>query len=172
MTVLVMPEMAGAATTGTQTFKAAVTTGTCTVPGSQMTQTIDFRDIPRLKTLSGSDTDAETVGVPVVSRNIHFNVTGCPVNISLIGLEVGFTPWSVAHQSWIKNTGSAGGVAMAITDSGGGVMNTGDVLASGDLPQNGAVTIEGVVHVYRVVKKGLVTSGTVNGQINLTLVTF
>ncbi|EOC8587484.1 hypothetical protein ACI5ME_005023 [Salmonella enterica subsp. enterica serovar Minnesota] len=51
-------------------------------------------------------------------------------------------------------------------------MNTGDVLASGDLPQNGAVTIEGVVHVYRVVKKGLVTSGTVNGQINLTLVTF
>ncbi|MCT7184807.1 hypothetical protein, partial [Salmonella enterica] len=48
---------------------------------------------------------------------------------SLIGLEVGFIPWSVAHQGWIKNTGSAGGVAMAITDSGGAVMNTGDVLA-------------------------------------------
>lgn len=159
MTVLVMPEMAGATTTGTQTFKADITTGTCTVPGSQMTQTIDFGNIPRLKTLSGSDTDAETVGVPVVSRNIHFNVTGCPDGISLIGLEVGFTPWSVAHQSWIKNSGSAGGVAMAITDSGGGVMNTGDVLASGDLPQNGAVTIEGVVHVYRVVNKGLVTPG-------------
>ncbi|EDQ6177774.1 type 1 fimbrial protein, partial [Salmonella enterica subsp. enterica serovar Minnesota] len=64
MTVLVMPEMADAAITGTQTFKAAVTTGTCTVPGSQMTQTIDFGDIPRLKALSGSDTDAETTGVP------------------------------------------------------------------------------------------------------------
>lgn len=139
MAVLVMPEMAGAATTGTQT--------------------IDFGNIPRLKTLSGSDTDAETTGVPVVSRNIHFNVTGCPDSTSLIGLEVGFIPWSVAHQSWIKNTGSAGGVAMVITDSGGGVMNTGDVLASGDSPQNGAATIEGVVHVYRVVKKGLVTPG-------------
>ncbi|EBU1155682.1 type 1 fimbrial protein [Salmonella enterica] len=119
MTVLVMPEMAGAATTGTQTFKAAVTTGTCTVPGSQMTQTIDFGDIPKLKVLSGSDTAAVTAGVPVVSRNIYFNVTGCPDGISLIGLEVGFTPWSVAHQSWIKNTSSAGGVAMVITDSGG-----------------------------------------------------
>ncbi|ECZ2611459.1 hypothetical protein F7272_24355 [Salmonella enterica] len=169
MTVLVMPEMADAATTGTQTFKAAVTTGTCTVPGSQMTQTIDFRDIPRLKTLSGSDTDAETVGVPVVSRNIHFNVTGCPVNISLIGLEVGFTPWSVAHQSWIKNTGSAGGVAMAITDSGGAVMNTGDVLAPDNALQNGAVTIESVVHVYRVVKKGLVTPGGIRGEVTLVL---
>ncbi|ENN0653313.1 hypothetical protein AB8469_004792 [Salmonella enterica] len=169
MTVLVMPEMAGATTTGTQTFKADITTGTCTVPGSQMTQTIDFGNIPRLKTLSGSDTDAETVGVPVVSRNIHFNVTGCPDGISLIGLEVGFTPWSVAHQSWIKNSGSAGGVAMAITDSGGGVMNTGDVLASGDLPQNGAVTIEGVVHVYRVVNKGLVTPGGIRGEMTLVL---
>ncbi|EIJ5146207.1 type 1 fimbrial protein [Salmonella enterica] len=159
MTVLVMPEMAGAATTGTQTFKAAVTTGTCTVPGSQMTQTIDFGNIPRLKALSGSDTDAETTGVPVVSRNIHFNVTGCPDGTFLVGLEVGFIPWSVAHQGWIKNTGSAGGVAMAITDSGGAVMNTGDVLASGDSPQNGAATIEGIVHVYRVVKKGLVTPG-------------
>lgn len=154
MTVLVMPEMADAATTGTQTFKTDITAGTCTVPGSQMTQTIDFGNIPRLKTLSGSDMDAETEGVPVVSRNIYFNVTGCPDNISLIGLEVGFTPWSVAHQGWIKNTGSAGGVAMAITDSGGAVMNTGDVLASGSPLQNGAVTIEGVVHVYRVVKKG------------------
>ncbi|EEI2878712.1 hypothetical protein GZ336_005207 [Salmonella enterica] len=119
-----------------------------------MTQTIDFGDIPRLKALSGSDTDAETTGVPVVSRNIHFNVTGCPDSASLIGLEVGFIPWSVAHQGWIKNTGSAGGVAMAITDSGGAVMNTGDVLAPDNSLQNGAVTIEGVVHVYRVVKKG------------------
>lgn len=119
MVVLVMPEMAGAATTGTQTFTADIPTGTCTVPGSQMTQTIDFGNIPRLKTLSGSDTDAETTGVPVVSRNIHFNVTGCPDSTSLIGLEVDFIPWSVAHQSWIKNTGSAGGVAMVITDSGG-----------------------------------------------------
>ncbi|EHD9046782.1 type 1 fimbrial protein [Salmonella enterica subsp. enterica serovar Carrau] len=169
MAVLVMPEMAGAATTGTQTFTADIPTGTCTVPGSQMTQTIDFGNIPRLKTLSGSDTDAETTGVPVVSRNIHFNVTGCPDSTSLIGLEVGFIPWSVAHQSWIKNTGSAGGVAMVITDSGGGVMNTGDVLASGDSPQNGAATIEGVVHVYRVVKKGLVTPGGIRGEVTLVL---
>ncbi|EDR5405292.1 fimbrial protein [Salmonella enterica] len=169
MTVLVMPEMAGATTTGTQTFKAAVTTGTCTVPGSQMTQTIDFGDIPKLKVLSGSDTDAVTVGVPVVSRNIHFNVTGCPDGISLIGLEVGFTPWSVAHQSWIKNTSSAGGVAMVITDSGGGVMNTGDVLAPGDLPQNGSVTIEGVVHVYRVAEKRRVTPGGIRGEVTLVL---
>ncbi|EDK0248353.1 hypothetical protein GFV32_24100, partial [Salmonella enterica] len=44
--VLVMPEMADAATTGTQTFKTDITAGTCTVPGSQMTQTIDFGDIP------------------------------------------------------------------------------------------------------------------------------
>ncbi|EBJ5852975.1 type 1 fimbrial protein [Salmonella enterica] len=153
MTVLVMPEMADAAITGTQTFKADITTGTCTVPGSQMTQTIDFGDIPKLKVLSGSDTGAVTVGVPVVSRNIHFNVTGCPDGISLIGLEVGFTPWSVAHQSWIKNSGSAGGVAMVITDSGGGVMTP------GDLPQNGSVTIEGVVHVYRVAEKRRVTPG-------------
>ncbi|ECH5605738.1 hypothetical protein FPY83_22610 [Salmonella enterica] len=118
-----------------------------------MTQTIDFGDIPKLKVLSGSDTGAVTVGVPVVSRNIHFNVTGCPDGISLIGLEVGFTPWSVAHQSWIKNSGSAGGVAMVITDSGGGVMTP------GDLPQNGSVTIEGVVHVYRVAEKRRVTPG-------------
>lgn len=169
MTVLIMPEMAGAATTGTQTFKAAVTTGTCTVPGNQMTQTIDFGNIPRLKTLSGSDMDAETEGVPVVSRNIYFNVTGCPDGTFLVGLEVGFTPWSVAHQGWIKNTGSAGGVAMAITDSGGAVMNTGDVLASGSPLQNGAVTIEGVVHVYRVVKKGLVTPGGIRGEVTLVL---
>ncbi|EBO9758834.1 type 1 fimbrial protein [Salmonella enterica] len=169
MTVLVMPEMADAAITGTQTFKADITTGTCTVPGSQMTQTIDFGDIPKLKVLSGSDTGAVTVGVPVVSRNIHFNVTGCPDGISLIGLEVGFTPWSVAHQSWIKNSGSAGGVAMAITDSGGGVMNTGDVLASGDLPQNGSVTIEGVVHVYRVAEKRRVTPGGIRGEVTLVL---
>lgn len=169
MAVLVMPEMAGAATTGTQTFKAAVTTGTCTVPGSQMTQTIDFGNIPRLKALSGSDTDAETTGVPVVSRNIHFSVTGCPDSTSLIGLEVGFIPWSVAHQGWIKNTGSAGGVAMAITDSGGAVMKTGDVLAPDNSLQNGAVTIEGVVHVYRVVKKGLVTPGGIRGEVTLVL---
>lgn len=169
MAVLVMPEMAGAATTGTQTFKADITTGTCTVPGSQMTQTIDFGDIPKLKVLSGSDTAAVTAGVPVVSRNIYFNVTGCPDGISLIGLEVGFTPWSVAHQGWIKNTSSAGGVAMVITDSGGGVMKTGDVLAPGDLLQNGAVTIEGVVHVYRVAEKRLVTPGGIRGEVTLVL---
>ncbi|EDT8627224.1 hypothetical protein S010_005185 [Salmonella enterica subsp. enterica serovar Oranienburg] len=29
----------------------------------------------------------------------------------------------------------------------------------------------GAVHIYRVVKKGLVTTGTVKGQINLILVT-
>ncbi|EEJ8659193.1 type 1 fimbrial protein [Salmonella enterica subsp. enterica] len=169
MTVLAAPGMAGAAAAGTQTFKADITTGTCTIPGSQITQTIDFGDIPKLKVLSGSDTDAVTAGVPVVSRNIHFNVTGCPDGISLIGLEVGFTPWSVAHQSWIKNTSSAGGVAMVITDSGGGVMNTGDVLAPGDLPQNGSVTIEGVVHVYRVAEKRRVTPGGIRGEVTLVL---
>ncbi|EIK2522168.1 hypothetical protein LJZ39_005123 [Salmonella enterica] len=173
MTVLVMPEMAGAATTGTQTFKAAVTTGTCTVPGSQMTQTIDFRDIPRLKTLSGSDTDAVTVGVPVVSRNIHFNVTGCPASMYGVAMEVDFDSYSGEHPDWIKNTGSARGLAMAVTDvwgdtqvSGGGALMPDAGVAGG------AVTIDGAVHIYRVVKKGLVTSGTVNGQINLTLVTF
>ncbi|EIM9903730.1 hypothetical protein LN971_004861 [Salmonella enterica] len=35
---------------------------------------------------------------------------------------------------------------------------------------DGAVTLDGTPHIYRVVKKGLVTSGTVNGQINLTLI--
>ncbi|EGC0610641.1 hypothetical protein H8V08_004858 [Salmonella enterica] len=35
----------------------------------------------------------------------------------------------------------------------------------------GAVTLNGAVHIYRVVKKGLVTTGTVKGQINLILVT-
>ncbi|ELD6979598.1 hypothetical protein QI653_004834 [Salmonella enterica] len=111
MTVLAAPGMAGAAAAGTQTFKAAVTTGTCTVPGSQMTQVIDFGNIPRLKTLSGSDTDA----------------------------------WG--------NTQIPGG---ALTPDAG--------------VAGGAVTLNGAVHIYRVVKKGLVTSGTANGQINLTLI--
>ncbi|EIE1488182.1 hypothetical protein ACL69U_004624 [Salmonella enterica] len=92
----------GAGGAGTQTFKAAVTTGTCTVPGSQMTQVIDFGNIPRLKTLSGSDTDAVTVGVPVVSRNIHFNVTGCPASMYGVAMEVDFDSYSGEHPDWKK----------------------------------------------------------------------
>lgn len=47
-------------------------------------------------------------------------------------------------------------------------MNTGDVLASGPL-QNRAATIDGVIHVYRVVKKGLVTPGGIRGEVTLVL---
>ncbi|EMJ9624449.1 hypothetical protein V8G21_005105 [Salmonella enterica] len=51
-------------------------------------------------------------------------------------------------------------------------MNTGDVQTPDNPLQNSVVTTEGVVHIYRVVKKGLVTFETMNGQINLTLISF
>ncbi|ELC4346676.1 hypothetical protein RNH23_004979 [Salmonella enterica] len=170
MTVLAAPGMAGATTTGTQTFKAAVTTGTCTVPGSQMAQVIDFANIGKMETMKGDDTDAVTVGVPVVSRNIHFNVTGCPASMYGVAMEVDFDSYSGEHPDWIKNTGSAGGLAMAVTDAWGNTQISGGALMPDAGVAGGAVTIDGAVHIYRVVKKGLVTSGTVNGQINLTLI--
>ncbi|WP_080206560.1 fimbrial protein, partial [Salmonella enterica] len=169
--VLAAPGMAGAAITGTQTFKAAVTTGTCTVPGSQMTRTIDFGYITRLQTVPGDDTEAVTVGVPVVSRNIHFNVTGCPASMSGVAMEVDFDSYSGEHLNWIKNTGSAGGLVMVVTDAQGNTQPPGGALTSDAGVAGGAVTLNGAVHVYRVVGKGRVTTGTVNGQINLTLVT-
>ncbi|WP_135026351.1 fimbrial protein [Salmonella enterica] len=171
MTVLAAPGMAGAAITGTQTFKAAVTTGTCTVPGSQMTQTIDFGNIPRLKTLHGDDTDAVTVGVPVVSRDIHFNVTGCPASMYGVAMEVDFQSYSDEHPDWIRNTGSVYGLVMAVTDAWGNTQISGGALTPDAGMTGDAVTLNGAVHIYRMVRKGLVTSGTVNGQINLTLVT-
>ncbi|EHK1107572.1 type 1 fimbrial protein [Salmonella enterica] len=170
MTVLVMPEMAGAAAAGTQTFKAAVTTGTCTVPGSQMAQVIDFANIGKMETMKGDDADAVTVGVPVISRDIHFNVTGCPDPIRGGAIEVSFNPYSDEHPDWIENTGSAYGLAMGVTDTWGNGQKSGGSLMPGVHAVGGAVTIDGAVHIYRVVKKGLVTSGTVNGQINLTLI--
>ncbi|EDI7542768.1 hypothetical protein GD466_25850 [Salmonella enterica] len=61
---------------------------------------------------------------------------------------------------------------MAVTDVWGDTQVSGGALTPDAGVAGGAVTLNGAVHIYRVVKKGLVTSGTVNGQINLTLVTF
>lgn len=164
---------AQAATTGTQTFKAAITTGTCSIPGSQMTQTIDFATIARLSTWTGTDDEAITVGVPVVSRKIHFNITGCPAAITYAVMEVDFNPYSDEHPGWIKNAGSAQGLAMTVTDNEGNTLTCeGDGLIS-DLPvANGATTINGVVHIVRIARKEKVSSGSVSGQVNLTLATF
>ncbi|EDE8445064.1 hypothetical protein BZU22_24220 [Salmonella enterica subsp. enterica serovar Pomona] len=162
---------AQAATTGTQTFKAAITTGTCSIPGSQMTQTIDFGTISKLSTWTGSDTEAVTVGVPVVSRKIHFDITDCPDTITVAAVEVDFTPYADKHPDWIKNAGSAQGLAMAITDAWGETVQSGHLLmmSSDAVITGGATTINGAVHVYRIAKKMDVSSGSLSGQVSLTL---
>lgn len=163
--------IAQAAATEIQTFKAAVTTGTCSIPGSQMTQTIDFGTISKMSTWTGSDTEAVTVGVPVVSRKIHFDITDCPDTITVAAVEVDFTPYADEHPDWIKNAGSAQGLAMAITDAWGETVQSGDLLmmSSDAVITGGATTINGAVHVYRIAKKMDVSSGSLSGQVSLTL---
>lgn len=163
---------AQAATTGTQTFKAVITAGTCSIPGSQMTQTIDFGTIPKIETWGGTDGEAVTVGVPIVSRKIHFDITGCPDTIKAAAVEVDFTPYSAdKHPDWIKNAGSAQGLAMAITDSGDETVKSGHLLmmSSDAVITGGATTINGAVHVYRIAKKMDVSPGSLSGQVILTL---
>ncbi|EJI6600724.1 hypothetical protein NFS79_004802, partial [Salmonella enterica] len=97
-------------------------------------------------------------------------VTGCPASMYGVAMEVDFDSYSGEHPDWIKNTGSAGGLAMAVTDAWGNTQIPGGALTPDAGVAGGAVTLNGAVHIYRVVKKGLVTSGTANGQINLTLI--
>ncbi|ENJ9364401.1 type 1 fimbrial protein [Salmonella enterica] len=168
--VMVVSVTACAAVTGTQTFKAAITTGTCTVPGSQMVQTIDFGNISMSDMQSGGDEEPDA-GIPVENRNIHFDVAGCPDSVSVVGLDVSFTPWSEAHPGWIKNTSPDGatGVVMVITDSGGAVIKTGGVLAPPEPLRGGFASIDGAVHIYRVVPGKSVTTGAVSGEVTLGL---
>ncbi|EKC4592197.1 hypothetical protein OP101_004924 [Salmonella enterica] len=56
--------------------------------------------------------------------------------------------------------------------SGSDTLKSGASLMPGVHTRGGAVTLDGTTYIYRVVKKGLVTFETMNGQINLTLISF
>jgi type 1 fimbria pilin len=145
------------------TFEGSVTDSSCVVPANEMTRTITLAKISPVYLSAANEGD------DVATETFNFNITGCPSNVSNVGVNFTFSPDATSTQ-YLSNTGTATGVLLGITDGSDQlVANNASIMSDNYDEVTGSGTVNAKVKAYRT--SGAVASGTIASTANIVITT-
>ncbi|NWA62460.1 type 1 fimbrial protein [Pantoea sp. B9002] len=164
ITSVLLSNVAFANETGTVTMSGNVSGATCQVPLDQLTRTIDFSELTTAQILEKADSES------ISSKNIDFDVTGCPTSVTNVGVKFDFTA-DASNPKYLANNGDAEGVAFGVTDAADTLINNGDeISASNYNTGTGTAQVNAKIQAYRVGNSTPV-EGLISSTAIVTLVT-
>ncbi|WP_343552838.1 fimbrial protein [Pantoea sp.] len=152
-----------AANNGTITFSGAITDGSCQIPVSQMTRTINLDNV------GASDLNTASIGTSVQEEALQFDAAYCPNTVTDVAVQFDFTP-DATNSQYIANTGDAQGVLFGITDANDTLVANGGSVAADAVSGTGTATVNAKIRAYRVGSAAPV-AGSIASTATVTLIT-